>query len=72
MTLYLHPDVTPAEIRKAAKAGIKGMSLYIGDSLRYQGSSRTREESPPILDPGLRIMKSTIPYSRLWKRKEWF
>lgn len=26
MTLYLHPDVTPDEIRKAAKAGIRGMS----------------------------------------------
>ena len=24
MTLYLHPDVTPDEIRKAAKAGIRG------------------------------------------------
>ncbi|KIR30774.1 dihydroorotase, homodimeric type [Cryptococcus deuterogattii 99/473] len=28
MTLYLHPDVTPAEIRKAAKAGIKGVKSY--------------------------------------------
>jgi len=26
MTLYLHPDVTPAEIKKAAKAGVKGTS----------------------------------------------
>ena len=26
MTLYLHPEVTPEEIRKAAKAGIKGAS----------------------------------------------
>ena len=26
MTLYLHPDVTPDEIRKAAKAGIRGAS----------------------------------------------
>lgn len=24
MTLYLHPEVTPEEIRKAAKAGISG------------------------------------------------
>ncbi len=24
MTLYLHPDVTPEEIRKASKAGIRG------------------------------------------------
>ena len=24
MTLYLHPDVTPDEIRKASKAGIRG------------------------------------------------
>jgi len=29
MTLYLHPDVTPEEIRKAAKAGIKGMSYFL-------------------------------------------
>ncbi|ORY35858.1 dihydroorotase [Naematelia encephala] len=28
MTLYLHPDVTPDEIRKAAKAGIKGVKSY--------------------------------------------
>ncbi|WVO17556.1 dihydroorotase, homodimeric type [Cryptococcus depauperatus] len=28
MTLYLHPDVTPQEIRKAAKAGIKGVKSY--------------------------------------------
>lgn len=26
MTLYLHPEVTPEEIRKAAKAGISGES----------------------------------------------
>lgn len=26
MTLYLHPEVTPEEIRKAAKAGIRGKS----------------------------------------------
>lgn len=26
MTLYLHPEVTPDEIRKAAKAGVSGMS----------------------------------------------
>lgn len=24
MTLYLHPEVTPEEIRKAAKAGVRG------------------------------------------------
>lgn len=30
MTLYLHPDVTPEEIRKAAKAGIRGEhSLFL-------------------------------------------
>ncbi|OCF58452.1 dihydroorotase, homodimeric type [Kwoniella mangroviensis CBS 10435] len=28
MTLYLHPDVTPEEIRKAAKAGISGVKSY--------------------------------------------
>ncbi|WVQ95694.1 dihydroorotase, homodimeric type [Kwoniella sp. CBS 9459] len=28
VTLYLHPDVTPAEIRKAAKAGISGVKSY--------------------------------------------
>ncbi|TYJ53169.1 dihydroorotase, homodimeric type [Cryptococcus floricola] len=28
MTLYLHPEVTPEEIRKAAKAGIKGVKSY--------------------------------------------
>ncbi|WVQ86008.1 dihydroorotase, homodimeric type [Cryptococcus sp. DSM 104549] len=28
MTLYLHPEVTPDEIRKAAKAGIKGVKSY--------------------------------------------
>lgn len=72
MTLYLHPDVTPREIKKAAQAGVKGMSLHLGDSLRYQGSSRTRGELLLILDLGLRIMKSTIQYSKLWKRKEWF
>lgn len=27
MTLYLHPEVTPDEIRKAAKAGVKGRSF---------------------------------------------
>lgn len=25
MSLYLHPDVTPQEIKKAAQAGVKGM-----------------------------------------------
>lgn len=29
MTLYLHQDVTPDEIRKAAKAGIRGESSYL-------------------------------------------
>ncbi|WRT70540.1 dihydroorotase, homodimeric type [Kwoniella shivajii] len=28
MTLYLHPDVNPEEIRKAAKAGISGVKSY--------------------------------------------
>jgi dihydroorotase len=28
MTLYLHPDVTPQEIKKAAKAGVKGTFLF--------------------------------------------
>ena len=28
MTLYLHPDVTPDEIRKAARAGVKGVKSY--------------------------------------------
>ncbi|ORX41147.1 dihydroorotase [Kockovaella imperatae] len=28
MTLYLHPDVTPDEIRKASKAGISGVKSY--------------------------------------------
>ncbi|KAK8850380.1 dihydroorotase, homodimeric type [Kwoniella newhampshirensis] len=28
MTLYLHPDVTPDEIRRAAKAGIRGVKSY--------------------------------------------
>ncbi|KAL1405228.1 dihydroorotase [Vanrija albida] len=28
MTLYLHPEVTPDEIRKAAKAGISGVKSY--------------------------------------------
>ena len=28
MTLYLSPDLTPEEIRKAAKAGISGESLH--------------------------------------------
>ncbi|WVR08445.1 dihydroorotase, homodimeric type [Kwoniella sp. DSM 27419] len=28
MTLYLHPEVTPDEIRKAAKAGVKGVKSY--------------------------------------------
>ncbi|KAL7422660.1 dihydroorotase [Cryptotrichosporon argae] len=28
MTLYLHPDVTPAEVRKAAAAGIRGIKSY--------------------------------------------
>jgi len=31
MTLYLHPEVTPEEIRKAAKAGIKGESMKLLD-----------------------------------------
>jgi dihydroorotase len=26
MTLYLHPEVTPEEIRKASKAGVSGES----------------------------------------------
>jgi dihydroorotase len=28
MTLYLHPEVTPEEIRKAAAAGIRGVKSY--------------------------------------------
>ncbi|GMK55574.1 hypothetical protein CspeluHIS016_0206300 [Cutaneotrichosporon spelunceum] len=28
MTLYLHPEVTPDEIRKAAKAGVRGVKSY--------------------------------------------
>ncbi|BEI85135.1 hypothetical protein CcaverHIS002_0505360 [Cutaneotrichosporon cavernicola] len=28
MTLYLHPEVTPDEIRKAAKAGVSGVKSY--------------------------------------------
>ena len=28
MTLYLHPDVTPEEIRRAAKAGVRGVKSY--------------------------------------------
>ena len=28
MTLYLHPDVTSDEVRKAAKAGISGVKSY--------------------------------------------
>ncbi|WVF68159.1 dihydroorotase, homodimeric type [Kwoniella sp. CBS 6097] len=28
MTLYLHSDVTPAEIRKAAAAGVRGLKVY--------------------------------------------
>lgn len=29
MTLYLSPDLTPDEIRKAAKAGISGSSVLL-------------------------------------------
>lgn len=44
MTLYLHPEVTPDEIRKAAKAGVKGKwhRVWLHDLLltTTQASSR--------------------------------
>jgi dihydroorotase len=44
MTLYLHPEVTPAEIKKAAKAGIKGMFCRVHTETDNQGSSHTQGE----------------------------
>lgn len=49
MTLYLHPDVTPAEIRKAAKAGIKGQSSCCSGSRRRRVGARRMDTRTDVL-----------------------
>lgn len=47
MTLYLSPDLTPDEIRKAKRAGIVGQSFAIGTMSSTRFSSRRRGQIVP-------------------------
>ncbi|EIW69799.1 hypothetical protein TREMEDRAFT_73620 [Tremella mesenterica DSM 1558] len=54
MTLYLHPDVTPEEIRKASKAGIKGVKSYPKGVTTNSGSGI---ESYDVYYPVFKVME---------------
>lgn len=50
MTLYLHPDVTPDEVRKAARAGIRGVWADYHWTVSTTAEVQGVQASSPILE----------------------
>ena len=76
MTLYLSPDLTPDEIRKASKAGVVGASLLVCfrllDILGSKVSSLILAVSPQIRREASSRMRCITPSLKQCRRSTWF